>query len=109
MKKILMLGWVGLVACGSSELESAEGALVLVPDNPCGPDELAGTTEAARPELRGTVVADKSVGFVCGGVDLVLQSTVVAEKYTGTLDFYYRVFTKEPLYAWIGGLQVSGF
>lgn len=54
---------------------------------------LAGTTSAARPELAGTVLADMNTPFAVGGATGVVQSRVVRETASGTLDFYWRVKT----------------
>ena len=52
---------------------------------------LPGTTNAARPELGGLVLADVDTPFTVGGVSGVVQNRVVRETSTGTLDFYWRV------------------
>lgn len=54
---------------------------------------LPGTTEAARPELAGVVLADTMQPFSFSGLALsgTVQNRVVRETGTGTLDFYWRV------------------
>jgi hypothetical protein len=54
---------------------------------------LPGTTSAARPELAGTVLADVLTPFSFAGLDIsgTVQSRVVREDASGTLDFYWRV------------------
>jgi hypothetical protein len=54
---------------------------------------LSGTTAAARPELAGTVLVDDIQGFSFGAlnIDGTVQSRVVQETGSGTLDFYWRV------------------
>lgn len=52
---------------------------------------LPGTTNAARPELAGLVLADVDTPFSVGGVTGYVQNRVVRETASGTLDFYWRV------------------
>ena len=52
---------------------------------------LTGTTSAARPELAGTVLEDDVQSFSYGSVSGTVQSRVVRETVSGTLDFYWRV------------------
>ena len=58
---------------------------------------LGGTTVAARPELAGLVVADTVQPFDFGALGITgsVQSRVVREDGTGTLDFYWRI-TVDP-------------
>jgi hypothetical protein len=52
---------------------------------------LPGTTNAARPELAGTVMEDVLTPFSFSGVTGTVQNRVVKESGTGTLDFYWKV------------------
>lgn len=52
---------------------------------------LPGTNSVARPELAGTVLADVLQPFSFSGIAGTVQSRVVREDATGTLDFYWRV------------------
>ena len=52
---------------------------------------LSGTTNAARPELAGTVLEDVLTPFSFSGVSGTVQNRVVKETGTGTLDFYWKV------------------
>lgn len=52
---------------------------------------LGGTTVAARPELAGVVLADEIQPFTVAGVGGTVQSRVVREDGSGTLDFYWRI------------------
>lgn len=52
---------------------------------------LGGTTSAARPELAGTVLADVLTPFSFSGVSGTVQSRVVREDGSGTLDFYWKI------------------
>lgn len=58
---------------------------------------LGGTTVAVRPELAGLVVADTVQPFDFGALGITgsVQSRVVKEDGTGTLDFYWRI-TVDP-------------
>ncbi|MFO0913479.1 MAG: hypothetical protein U0795_11020 [Pirellulales bacterium] len=52
---------------------------------------LPGTNSALRPELAGVVLADELQPFSYSGVTGTVQSRVVRENGTGTLDFYWQV------------------
>ena len=54
---------------------------------------LPGTTNAARPELGGTVIEDvlEPFSFGAAGITGWVQNRVVRETAAGTLDFYWRV------------------
>lgn len=52
---------------------------------------LSGTTVALRPELAGTVIDDLINPFSFQGINGTVQSRVVREDATGTLDFYWRI------------------
>ncbi len=52
---------------------------------------LGGTTAAARPELAGLILEDDVVAFSFDGISGTVQSRVVRETVSGTLDFYWRV------------------
>lgn len=54
---------------------------------------LPGTTVVARPELAGTVVADELQAFSFDALNIsgTVQSRVVRETGTGTLDFYWKI------------------
>jgi len=54
---------------------------------------LPGTTSALRPELAGTVLVDESQPFSFAGLNIsgTVQSRVVRETTSGTLDFYWRI------------------
>ena len=98
---------------------------VAVPVAPGAPTSaLPGTTVAARPELAGTVLEDVSThwdsaihplyGFP--GAEGTLQSRVVRETGSGTLDFYWRITVNGPSYPsyvptllTIAGLDLSNF
>lgn len=57
---------------------------------------LGGTTVAARPELAGTVIEDEIQAFSIPGLNITgtVQSRVVREDGSGTLDFYWRVLVE---------------
>jgi hypothetical protein len=65
---------------------------------------LHGTTVAARPELAGLIVADLDKPFTLGSLTGDVQSRVVREDGTGTLDFYWRV-ELDPSTASTGGIE----
>lgn len=52
---------------------------------------LPGTTSGLRPELVGLILADELQAFSYLGVTGTVQSRVVREDATGTLDFYWQV------------------
>ncbi len=52
---------------------------------------LPGTRSADRPELAGTVLADKITPFSFQGITGTVQNRVVKETASGTLDFYWKV------------------
>jgi len=52
---------------------------------------LTGTTAALRPELAGTVLEDDVQAFSYGSTSGTVQSRVVRETVSGTLDFYWRI------------------
>lgn len=54
---------------------------------------LPGTTELARPELAGLVLADDLQAFSFDGITGTVQNRVVREFGSGTLDFYWKVDT----------------
>ncbi|HET7867986.1 MAG TPA: PEP-CTERM sorting domain-containing protein [Burkholderiaceae bacterium] len=85
---------------------------------------LPGTTVAARPELAGTVLADVSSSWVSAidpmygfpGAAGSLQSRVLRETSSGTLDFYWRITVNSasypsyvPTLLTIAGLDLGNF
>lgn len=66
---------------------------------------LPGTTVAARPELAGTVLADTLTNYSFEGITGTVQSRVVRESASGTLDFYWKVNVLSDA----SGLGVSAF
>jgi hypothetical protein len=85
---------------------TAAGALA-VPVTPGGGSvALPGTTAAANPVLAGSIIADVVTHWVSAidplygfpGAEGSLQSRVVRETSTGTLDFYWRVTVDGPSY-----------
>jgi hypothetical protein len=86
---------------------SAAAGVFAVPVTPGGGTvALPGTTAAADPALAGTVLADVVTHWVSAddplygfpGAEGSLQSRVVRETGTGTLDFYWRVTVDGPSY-----------
>jgi hypothetical protein len=82
------------LAMGCLTLASTAHAVTL--DTPVNPapfadTSLPGTTSAARPELAGTVLADVLTPFSFNGLSGTVQSRVVKEDASGTLDFYWKV------------------
>ncbi len=78
-----------------------------VPVTPgAGPVVLPGTTVAADPALAGTVLADVQTHWVSAidplygfpGAEGELQSRVVRQTASGTLDFYWRITVEPPSY-----------
>lgn len=78
-----------------------------VPVTPGGPVVvLPGTTLAARPELAGTMIEDSLTAWESAidplygfpGAEGMLQSRVVRETLTGTLDFYWRLTVSQTSY-----------
>ena len=61
---------------------------------PGGSTPVSGTTVAARPELAGVVLQDSIVNWSdsLNTTFGTLQTRVVQENSTGTLDFYFRIF-----------------
>jgi hypothetical protein len=55
----------------------------------------ASTSLAAMPSLAGSIVADETTSFSYLGVSGSVQSKVIRETASGTLDFYWRV-TNDP-------------
>lgn len=79
---------------------------------------LPGTTVAARPELAGVVIADVSTPWESAtdplygfpGAEGTLQSRVVRETGSGSLDFYWRIAVDQASYpAYVPAqLKISG-
>lgn len=74
---------------------------------------LSGTTVAAEPNLAGTVLADSvnpfSFSAYGGTVSGTVQSRVVREDGTGTLDFYWRVISDSSSAGGIGSFRIGNF
>lgn len=66
---------------------------------------LSGTSLLARPELAGTVVADITSTFSFQGVSGTVQSRVLRETATGTLDFYWKI----DVLSSVSGAGISAF
>jgi len=85
--------WFKLFTAGLGFASQAAQAVILSP----GLSELlpTGTTLAARPELAGQVLEDQVLPFsflyATNTVIGTVQSRVVRETATGTLDFYWRI------------------
>ncbi len=88
------IGAVLLTVASAAQAVSLNNAFVAEPFLDTG---LGGTTAAARPELAGTVLVDEVQAFSFGAMGLTgaVQSAVVREDMTGTLDFYWRI-TVDP-------------
>lgn len=83
-----------LLAVGGFTLASTAQAVTLnlpVDPAPYADTTLPGTTSAARPELAGTVLQDVLTPFSFNGLSGTVQSRVVKEDGSGTLDFYWKV------------------
>jgi hypothetical protein len=83
-----------VLAGGCLALASTAHAVTLntpVDPAPYADTTLPGTTSAARPELAGTVLADVLTPFSFNGLSGTVQSRVVREDASGTLDFYWKV------------------
>lgn len=74
---------------------------------------LPGTTAAAEPNLAGVVLADTvnpfSFSAYGGTVSGTVQSRVVREDGTGTLDFYWRVISDGESAGGIGSFRIGNF
>jgi hypothetical protein len=89
MKQTLFSFFRGSILC--SVLVPACLATVI---GPGGSTPVSGTTAAARPELAGLVLQDTIVNWTdsLSTTFGTLQTRVVKESSTGTLDFYLRIF-----------------
>lgn len=89
MKNFLLSFCWGLMGCGM--LPSLAPAAIIAPGGTVG---VSGTTVALRPELAGLILQDTIVNWSDGpGTTFgTLQTRVVREDSTGTLDFYERIF-----------------
>jgi hypothetical protein len=82
--------------------------------NPGDSLSISGTTELARPELAGPIIADVFIPFsftdtLTGGlISGTLQNRVVQEA-SGTLDIYYRVIQDPNSGGPVGAVRTSGF
>ena len=65
-----------------------------VPLNPDSLISLSGTTVTTRPSLAGTVLADTFVPFAGESARGEVETRVVRETMSETLDFYFRVFVE---------------
>ncbi len=97
---LLVFGWV-----------SATYAVPLIPGSAV---LLPGTTEAARPELAGVVLADQLVSFSVTiptdqHITGMIQERVVRESGSGTLDFYWRVFNDSSSLNNLGFFRLGQF
>ena len=88
---------------GAAPLNTAFGG------NPYADTALSGTTLAARPELAGTVLTDLDQAFTVGAVSGVVQSRVVRETASGTLDFYWRVIIDPSSPGGVTALRLADF
>ncbi len=83
------------LALGASLMvaQSAQAVVLTAPVSPApfADTPLGGVTAAARPELAGVVQQDLLTPFSFSGVSGTVQSRVVRENTTGTLDFYWKV------------------
>lgn len=70
---------------------------------------LPGTTAAARPELAGLVLADDVQSFSFAGASGSVQSRVVRETGTGTLDFYWRINLDDAATNGISAFRLTNF
>ena len=72
---------------------------------------LGGTTVAVRPELAGLVVADTVQPFDFGalGITGTVQSRVVKEDGTGTLDFYWRIIVDPNSRGGVSAFRLGDF
>lgn len=84
---------VAALAVGLLTQTSAQAVSLTQPVSPApfADTALSGTTNAARPELAGTVLEDVITPFSFDGVSGTVQNRVVKESGTGTLDFYWKV------------------
>jgi len=105
-------------------LLGARGALAVPVAPGAGPVALPGTSLAADPSLAGSVLADVTTAWSSPvdpmygfpGAQGELQSRVVRETGSGTLDFYWRISvdgvsypSDVPLALTISGLSLSSF
>jgi hypothetical protein len=85
-------------------------AVTLVPDTWVA---LPGTTEAAEPQLAGTVLEDDVQAFSfsdgSGTISGTVQSRVVRSSVDGTLDFYWRIISNDRSSAGIGSFRIGQF
>lgn len=70
---------------------------------------LPGTTSAARPELAGVVLEDNIQPFSFHDTSGTVQSRVVREDGTGTLDFYWRINVDENSRNGVDAFRVGNF
>ncbi len=72
---------------------TAQAVVLTAPVSPANfaDTALGGVTSAARPELAGVVQQDMNTAFSFSGVSGSVQSRVVRENVSGTLDFYWKV------------------
>jgi hypothetical protein len=92
--------------------QAAHAVALTVPVSPASfaDTTLSGTTAAARPELAGTVLIDQSTPFDFSGVTGTVQSRVVRETASGTLDFYWKVdVTGSATGLGVSALRLSNF
>jgi hypothetical protein len=104
MKRLTLAMALGLALGGSAQA-------VVLPVNTLTP--LGGTTEAANPQLAGTVLEDDTVAFSFaaygGTVSGSVQSRVVRSSVDGTLDFYWRVFNDPNSAGPITSFRIGNF
>ena len=89
-------------------------AAFAVPLPVAGNVSIVGTTNAANPDLAGTVVRDVVTDLTLttasgARVEFSIQDRVVKRKATGTLDFYFRVIHKADSKDAIGYVRRSKF
>ncbi len=87
----LQLLAAGLVAGVAAMPASAVTLTTASPPASFADTALPGTTAALRPELAGTVLTDQITPFSFQGLEGTVQSRVVRESSSGTLDFYWRL------------------
>jgi len=107
-----------LVAVGATLIAFADPAGAVPLNNSFGgansvDTTLPGTTLLARPELAGTAVADtlRAFSFTASGSPISgsVESRVVEETGTGTLDFYWRVLVDSTSTADVTWFRLGSF
>jgi hypothetical protein len=100
----LRFAWNAVPAIGTAVVSLHAAAVAVTPGGSATP--LPGITSAADPALDGTVLQDVVTAWVSAddppynfpGAQGELQSRVVRETNTGTLDFYWRIAVDGPSY-----------